>query len=149
MEYPTKRRLGANAAIFDDQGRILLVKHTYGKKNWELPGGVAEFNESIVTTALREAKEETGLQVEAKHTTGIYYEPDLDLLLFVFLCQLKNDTFDALKPDQKEISECKFWSIDALPRPISDFTIRRVADAASGEKMPLPVEFPKRQWLYD
>ena len=78
-EQLNKRWLAANAAIFDENGRILLVKHTYGRENWEIPGGVAEFNESIVQTAVREAREETGLQVAAEHTSGIYYEPDLDL----------------------------------------------------------------------
>jgi 8-oxo-dGTP pyrophosphatase MutT (NUDIX family) len=144
-----KRWLGANAAIFDDQGQVLLVKHTYGRKNWELPGGVAEFNESIIETALREAREETGLQVVAKHTTGIYYEPELDLLIFVFLCYSQDGTFDHLRPDNNEISECAFWSPDALPRPISDFTIRRVNDASSGIDLPLPALIPKRQWFYE
>ena len=58
-EQMSKRWLAANAAIIDELGRILLVKHTYGRENWELTGGVAEFNESIVETAIREAREET------------------------------------------------------------------------------------------
>jgi len=146
-EQMSKRWLAANAAIFDEQGRILLVKHTYGRENWELPGGVAEFNESIVETAVREAREETGLQVAAEHTTGIYYEPDLDLLIFVFLCHPTDNSFKDLRPDNNEISECVFWPLEALPRPISDFTIRRVMDAASGVCVPLPAVMPKRQWL--
>lgn len=40
-----KRWLAANAAIFDEWGRILLVKHTYDRENWEIPGGVADFDE--------------------------------------------------------------------------------------------------------
>jgi len=147
-ETQSKRWLGANAAIFDGQGKILLVKHTYGQRNWELPGGVAEANESIVETALREAREETGLHVFAEYTTGIYYEPELDLLCFVFLCRPKDGTLDNVHPDNNEIGECRFWSPQALPRPISDFTIRRVSDAAVGVRLPLPVVIPKRQWLY-
>ena len=143
-----KRWLGANAAILDDQDRVLLVKHTYGRLNWELPGGVAEYNESVVETAVREAREETGLDVSAKHTTGIYYEPEIDLLCFVFLCQPHDGTFDSLRPDNKEISRCAFWPLDALPRPISDFTICRITDASSGMRLPLPTVIPKRQWLY-
>jgi 8-oxo-dGTP pyrophosphatase MutT (NUDIX family) len=144
-----KRYLGANAAVFDYRGRVLLVKHTYGRKNWELPGGVAEPGESIIGTALREALEETGLQLVAKHTTGIYYEPELDLVVFVFLCYPEDGTFDKLSPDGNEIGECGFWSPGALPRPISDFTIRRVSDASSGVALPLPAIVPKRRWFYD
>src|SRR5688500_810850 len=36
------KKLGAAAVILDTLGRVLLVKHTYGPLNWELPGGGAE-----------------------------------------------------------------------------------------------------------
>lgn len=140
-------RLAANAALFDAQGHILLVKHTYGRHNWELPGGFAEPHESIIETAVREAQEEIGLSVVAQHTTGIYYEPALDLLLFVFLCHPHNGRFEGLQVDHREISVCQFWPLDGLPRPISDFTIRRITDAASGIRLPLPSVLPPRQWL--
>jgi 8-oxo-dGTP pyrophosphatase MutT (NUDIX family) len=47
-------RLGAAAVILNDAGHVLLVKHTYGRLNWELPGGGAEAGESIIATAIRE-----------------------------------------------------------------------------------------------
>lgn len=146
-EIYTQYRLGAAAVILNDQGRVLLVKHSYGRRNWELPGGAAEVGESIVQTALREVGEETGLQVVAEHTTGIYYEPEIDMLHFVFRCHPQDDTFDSLCPDHEEISQCAFWPPEALPRPISDFTIRRIADAVSGVALPLPAVILTRQWL--
>ena len=144
----TSYKLGAAAIIVNEQSSILLVKHSYGRLNWEIPGGGTEESESIVETVVREVLEETGLQVVARHTTGIYYEPEIDLLCFVFLCHPQDGDFDSLRPDNEEISQCAFWPPDALPRPISDFTIRRVADAASGAKLPLPTVIPKRQWFY-
>lgn len=33
------KNVGAAAFIVDGEGRVLLVKHTYGRLNWELPGG--------------------------------------------------------------------------------------------------------------
>jgi 8-oxo-dGTP pyrophosphatase MutT (NUDIX family) len=143
----TPPRLGAAAVILDGQARVLLVKHTYGRLNWELPGGAAERGESIVETVLREVREETGLDVEALHTTGIYYEPATDILHFVFLCRPRDGDFCA-QPDQLEISHCAYWPPGDLPRPISDFTVRRIADAVSGVTMPTPGTVPPRRWFY-
>jgi len=81
--------LGAAAAILDDAGRILLVRHGYGRQNWELPGGVAMPGESPEDTAIREVAEETGLTVVAERITGVYAEPGHRLgpaMHFVILC---------------------------------------------------------------
>lgn len=140
------KKLGAAAVILDVQGRVLLVKHGYGRLNWELPGGGSEAGESIVETAVREVREETGLHVLAQHATGIYYDTEADMLHCVFLCQSR-DTALAPCSTGGEISECAFWSPTALPRPISDFTVRRIADAISGVKLTLPTLVGSRQWL--
>lgn len=139
------KKLGAAAIILNDEGCVLLVKQSYGQLNWELPGGGAEAGESIVETALREVREETGLRVEAERTTGVYYETVTDFLHFAFLCHAINA--DAGFQLDSEVTECAFWSLNALPRPISDFTIRRIEDALSGENQALPVNIGPRQWL--
>ena len=38
----TGKKLGSAATITDERGYVLLVKHSYGKLNWEIPGGAAE-----------------------------------------------------------------------------------------------------------
>jgi 8-oxo-dGTP diphosphatase len=78
--------MGAAAVIANDAGAVLLVRHSYGRLNWELPGGASEPGESIVETALREVREETGLRAVAERLTGVYYEPELDAHHFVFRC---------------------------------------------------------------
>src|SRR5262245_20344778 len=140
------KKLGAAAVILNGAGHVLLVKHTYGRLNWELPGGNAEAEESIVATAIREVREETGLQVRALHTTGIYYEPADDIHQFAFLCQ-PLDLTTMPQPSSDEISACAFWPLAALPRPINDFTIRRIMDAIRGAMQPLPEMMAPRQWL--
>jgi 8-oxo-dGTP diphosphatase len=137
--------LGVAAIILNDDGHILLVKHSYGRFNWELPGGGAEAGESIVETALREVREETGLRVAAERTTGVYYEPVTDFLHFACLCRRLDA--DVPFPADAEITECAYWPPNALPRPISDFTIRRIEDALSGAVQPLPVAIGPRRWL--
>ena len=130
--------MGGACALFDDDGRVLLVRHTYGRLNWELPGGGAEPGEAPDETAIREICEETGLEVEIERLTGAYYEvgprPDHahgPILHFVFLVRLR-DPAAVPVPMPPEIGDVGWWSLDAMPAPMSDFTERRVRDAASG-----------------
>jgi 8-oxo-dGTP diphosphatase len=141
MRWPG-RRLGAAAAIFDRQERVLLVRHTYGPLNWELPGGASEPGESVVETALRELREETRLEGVATSLTGIYWDEDQNAHHFVFRCRTEAGATPT--PSSPEISDCGYWPVDDLPRPISDFTIRRIEDARSGPEQPLPVTVPPR-----
>lgn len=123
--------MGAACVIFDGDGRVLLVHHTYGRLNWELPGGGSEPGEAPDETAIRELLEETGLHAEMERLTGVYFEPDHDvgqMLHFVFRCRWHPQLDPAAS--SPEVSEVRFWSVDKLPTPISDFTERRIQDAA-------------------
>jgi 8-oxo-dGTP diphosphatase len=139
------RRIGAAATIFRDEREVLLVHHTYGPMNWELPGGASELGEPIIDTALRELREETGLAARAERLTGVYYDSDHDAHHFVFLCRPNGE--DEPRPTSSEISECAYWPFDSLPRPISDFTVRRIEDALAESPQRLPVSIPARTWL--
>lgn len=143
-----RKGLGSAAAIFDEAGRILLVKHSYGLLNWELPGGLAEARESPTETVTREVREETGLEVDVKGLTGCYYEPDEDLVHFVFRCTTRAPV-DRLAADSEEIADCNWWSLDDLPRPISDFTIRRIRDAMNRDGLQLPEVVGRREWFVE
>lgn len=130
-EGPVQRTaLGAACVIFDGEGRVLLVHHTYGRLNWELPGGGAEPGETPDETAARELLEETGLRAELDRLTGVYYEPDHDFgptLHFVFRCRW-DDQLDPVAASL-EVSDARYCALDDLPTPISDFTERRIRDA--------------------
>jgi len=139
-------RLGAAAVIVNGQGEVLLVQHNYARQDWTLPGGAADPRESITETALREVREETGLEVVAEHVTGLYYEADLDMLNIVFWCVTPDGRFD-LRPGKGEISRCAFWPPDALPRPISDYTLLRIQEALAGARYPLPTIIGPRRWI--
>lgn len=145
MRWQTKK-LGAAAVILDARGRVLLVKHSYGMQNWELPGGAAESEESVADTAVREVREETGLRVTAQRLTGLYYMPENDSHHFVFLCGTE-EASQVARSVSSETTECGYFDPHALPRPISDFTARRIQDALSGEVMRLPVSIGPREWL--
>lgn len=136
--------IGAAAVITDDRGRVLLVHHTYGELNWEIPGGLGEPNESADATAVREVREETGLDVAAERLAGVYYEPGRDFHHFVFVCRrtLRNEP----QPSSPEISEVRWCDRTALPRPISDFTVRRIDDALDGQPAAVH-EIGPRKWI--
>ncbi|MBN2071756.1 MAG: NUDIX domain-containing protein [Candidatus Krumholzibacteriota bacterium] len=56
----------AGVLVFDDHGQILLVQRAFEpyKGTWVIPSGYVEYDEGIKITAVRELKEETGLDVE-------------------------------------------------------------------------------------
>jgi ADP-ribose pyrophosphatase YjhB (NUDIX family) len=68
-------RLGCSAAIFDEEGRILLTRRA-DNGQWCLPGGRMESGESAAEACEREVLEETGLNVRVKRLVGVYSHPD-------------------------------------------------------------------------
>jgi 8-oxo-dGTP diphosphatase len=63
--YPERPILGVGAVIFDDEGRVLLVKRAHEplKGEWSLPGGAVDVGETLESAVAREVLEETGLVV--------------------------------------------------------------------------------------
>lgn len=104
---------------------ILLVKQNYGEQYWSLPGGVMEPGESIDQTAIREVKEETGLDVRLKRVVGIYSKPDEGALAVTFEGEIIGGN---LKPATNEISVCGYFPFDLLPEPIREHLRERVED---------------------
>jgi 8-oxo-dGTP pyrophosphatase MutT (NUDIX family) len=64
----------ANVVVVNDDGRILLIRRT-DNGNIALPGGGMDLGESITQAAVREVKEETGLDIEVTGLVGIYTNP--------------------------------------------------------------------------
>ena len=82
-----RKRVSADAILRDEAGRILLVDPGY-KPGWDLPGGMAEANESPADCVRREVKEELGLDLRPGPVLCIDWVPPHgpwdDLLAFVF-----------------------------------------------------------------
>ncbi|KAA0016072.1 NUDIX hydrolase [Antrihabitans cavernicola] len=62
------------AVVTDTEDRIVLIRRR-DNDLWALPGGGMDLGESIVDTAVREVKEETGLDVEVTGLIGVYTNP--------------------------------------------------------------------------
>src|ERR1051325_10853628 len=63
-----------NVVVTNDQGEILMIRRT-DNDNWAVPGGAIDLGESLTQAAIRETKEETGIDVEITGLVGIYTDP--------------------------------------------------------------------------
>lgn len=61
-----------------EKQRIVLIKRKNPPFGWALPGGFVDYGESLESAALREAKEETSLDVELLYQLGAYSDPQRD-----------------------------------------------------------------------
>lgn len=63
-----------NVAVTDEQNRLLVIRRA-DNDNWALPGGAMDCGETIAQAAIRETKEETGIDCEITGLVGIYTNP--------------------------------------------------------------------------
>ncbi|MQS39455.1 NUDIX domain-containing protein [Streptomyces katsurahamanus] len=71
---PNSMVVAASAVVTDGQGRILLQRRR-DNGLWALPGGGMDLTDSLPGTAVREVREETGLDVEITGLVGTYTDP--------------------------------------------------------------------------
>lgn len=64
----------ASTIVLNREGKILLQLRS-DTHVWALPGGAMEIGETIGETAIRETKEETGLDVQPEYIVGVYTNP--------------------------------------------------------------------------
>ena len=79
--------------LIEKEGQVLLGRRSgnYGAKKWCLPQGFIEFDEDFMTAAIREAKEETGLDVEIRSLLSVvsnFLSPRLHTLAIVLLARV-------------------------------------------------------------
>lgn len=105
-------KVGAEAAVFDSDGRILLVRRSDDGR-WCLPCGWVEPNESPEEAAVREAREETGLIVRTTRLVDVFtrkpahgYGPH-SAIAIVYLC----DVVDGVLQGSHEVTEVRYCRI--------------------------------------
>lgn len=122
-----RKRMGAGVLLFDRDGRVLIVKPVY-KDHWTWPGGVVDKDESPRAAAMRETKEEVGLDIKIKQLLEVTYkypvgEKDENLQWIFYGGVLGQDEIKKIKTDMKEVEEYKF----AGGRELDMLTKRKLA----------------------
>ncbi|AND43215.1 MAG: NUDIX hydrolase [Bacillota bacterium] len=67
---PPKHIVSAATIVLNEQKEVLLIKGP--RRGWEMPGGQVEEGESLKDAAIRETKEETGIDIEVLKFCGVY-----------------------------------------------------------------------------
>ena len=63
-----------NVAVTNEADEILLIRRS-DNDNWALPGGAVDLGESLTQAAVRETREESGIECEITGVSGIYTDP--------------------------------------------------------------------------
>ncbi|HNT26396.1 MAG TPA: NUDIX domain-containing protein [Anaerolineales bacterium] len=107
---------------------ILLAKQRYGRQYWSLPGGVMEAGESVEQAAIREVKEETGLDIQLGRLVGVYSKPGENGLALTFEGRVTGGVLQA----DNEIAEVRYFPLANLPENIRQHLRQRVEDFQAG-----------------
>ena len=73
---PNSIKPAAAVALFDNQGKILLLRRKDNDK-WTMPGGTLDYGESMTGCAIREVREETGFSIRITGLIGTYTDPNI------------------------------------------------------------------------
>lgn len=116
-----------------DRG-VLLIERKNPPFGWALPGGFVDYGESVEDAAIREAREETGLDVTLDSLLGVYSDPARDARLHTISCVFVVHSEDGAEPVAgDDAGRVQFFPLDALPalcfdhaRIVNDFRVRYV-----------------------
>lgn len=104
--------------VVEFEGRVLLIRNSYGPMDWDLPGGGVKRGERPEAAARREVWEEVGLSLTALRPLGRYtgtehYRKDTVVSYFA------RAESAALKPRRAEVYEEGWFELGRLPEPLS------------------------------
>ena len=117
-KYP---RVGV-AVIIERNGQVLLVKrkNAHGAGSWAMPGGHLEFGETLEMCAIRETREEVGLNISgvsyAAFTNDFFSEESKHYItIWMSATFSKGEPFIAAA---REVDEMGWFSWKGLPKPL-------------------------------
>ncbi len=123
-----KKRVGAGfGVILEKDGKILLGKrHPDPDKadsafrsagEWSLPGGKLEWGESLEDGAIREVKEETGIDIQNPEVISVHNCMNEHAHFVTVGIKAKSFSGEAQVMEPDEITEWQWFDINDLPQP--------------------------------
>ena len=104
--------------IIECGGGLVLVRRRHPPPGWALPGGFVDLGETVEEAAAREAREETGLEVELVRQLHVYSSPDRDprqhTVSVVFVARAAGEP-----RGMDDAAEARVFPRDGLPRPLA------------------------------
>ncbi len=109
----------AGGCLMNENGEVLLQRRgDFGA--WGFPGGAVELGETPEMAALREVKEETGLDAVIGELLGVFTDTDMrypngDLAQSICIVYMMKATGGALRCDCQETLELRHFPLDRTP----------------------------------
>jgi ADP-ribose pyrophosphatase YjhB (NUDIX family) len=124
--------LGAQGAVIDSEGRVLLVRHSY-RPGWWFPGGGVEWGETLETALARELEEEVGVTLTGPpELHGVFSNfasfPGDHIAVFVVRDWRRRGAYRK----RGEIAEADMFDRGSLPERLDPGTRARLAEIFDG-----------------
>ncbi len=124
--------VGVRAAIFDGEGRVFLVKHSY-VPGWHFPGGGVETGETLLAALERELREEGNIELtDPPVLHAVYFNRRVSRRDHVALYVVRSFRQSAPPKPNSEIVAHGFFATNALPFDTSRATRERIAEILTG-----------------
>ena len=125
---------GCRVFAFDEAGRILLIRHSYGSGNWMLPGGGIARGEEPLAAAMRELREECSCTLNQPRLFAVAEEPLYGTINRVHL--VTGQAIGTPLGDGREVIELAFFAPDALPERLSPMLAARMTEWLEAARQP-------------
>lgn len=127
--------LGVRAVVLDADNRVFLVRHSY-VSGWYLPGGGVDYGETMEQAMRRELKEEGDIDVTGEAVLhGIFLNSHVSRRDHVAVYVVRQFRQERLPAPNREIAECGFFAISALPEGTTSGTRLRLAEVLDGKPL--------------
>lgn len=133
---PPKHIVSAATIVMNEQKEILLIKGP--KRGWEMPGGQVEEGESLKDAAIRETKEETGIDIEVLKFCGVFQNVNYSICNTLFLARPVGGKLTTT-PESLEVG---FYPIEQALEMVSFMNFRqRIEYSLDENQHPFYIEF--------